>query len=93
VLADLPPATRFLDSQPLTGVIADRHLSSSEATFPELAAKHRAILTWSQPTWIVDGLGPMNPRLAITAYPDLALWISNYERVAETKATVTYRLR
>lgn len=93
VLADLPPATRFLDSQPLTGVIADRHLSSSEATFPELAAKHRAELTWSQPTWIVDGLGPLNPSLAITAYPDLAPWISNYERVAETKATVTYRRR
>ncbi len=93
VLAVLPPATRFLDSQPLTGVIADRHLASAHVTFPELAAANRAALTWTQPTWILDGLGPLNPHLAITAYPDLGPWLSGYERVAETKATVLYRRR
>lgn len=93
VLAGLPPGTRYLDSQPLTGVIADRHLNSAQATFPELAARNRAALTWSHPTWILDGLGPLNPRLAITAYPDLAPWLSGYECIAETKATILYRRR
>ncbi|MCC6263924.1 MAG: glycosyltransferase family 39 protein [Bryobacterales bacterium] len=93
MLAALPPGTRFLDSQPLTGVIADRHLVSTHVTFPELAAANRAALTWSQPTWILDGLGPLNPRLAITAYSDLGPWLKSYERVAETKATVLYRRR
>ena len=92
MLAGLPPGTRFLDSQPLTGVIADRHLNSAEVTFPELAARNRAALTWSHPTdsrraW------PLNPRLAIAAYSDLAPWLSGYERIAETKATVLYRRR
>lgn len=93
VLAGLAPGTRFLDSQPLTGVIADRHLKSSEVTFPELAASHRAALTWSRPAWIADGLGPLNPSLAISAYPDLAEWLADYERVGETSATILYRRR
>ncbi|MBV8820114.1 MAG: hypothetical protein JO022_17250, partial [Acidobacteriaceae bacterium] len=36
-LTRMKAATPFLDSQPLTGVIADRHLVSSEVTYPDLA--------------------------------------------------------
>ena len=42
VFSGLGAGTRFLDSQPLTGVIADRHLTVSKSTFPELAAAKSA---------------------------------------------------
>jgi hypothetical protein len=92
-LASLPPGTRFLDSQPLTGVIADRHLTSSRPTFAEIAATHRKELTWTRPTWIVDGLGPLNQALAIAQFQDLSDWFADYQEVARTKSTVIYRRR
>src|SRR5260370_22810150 len=73
----MPAGTRFLDSQPLTGVLADRHLTNSEAAAPELAAANRRELVGTQPTWIVDGLAPFNPKLAITNYPVLREWLAN----------------
>ena len=82
--------TRFLDSQPLTGVLADRHLVSSEASAPELAARNRRALTQTKPDWIVDGLGPLNPALAITRYAELADWLADYREVGRTKYTVIY---
>ncbi|HEX5229227.1 MAG TPA: hypothetical protein VFW44_16040 [Bryobacteraceae bacterium] len=85
--------SRFLDSQPLTGVLADRHLSSSTPAAPELAARNRRDLIASDPVWIVDGLGPLNPALAITNYPDLREWLSNYREVARTKFSIIYRIR
>jgi hypothetical protein len=93
VFSGLPAGTRFLDSQPLTGVIADRHLTSSEVTFPELAAMNRRELAGAAPSFIVDGLGPLNPRLAITEYEDLRPWLERYERISQTKMSVIYRLR
>ena len=84
----------FLDSQPLTGVLADRHLTRSDVTFPELAARNRARLREFSPTWIVDGLGPYNGELAILNYPDLGAWfVSRYEKVGETAGSRVYRLR
>ncbi len=65
-LSGLPAGTRYLDSQPLSGVIADRHLLDSKATFPELAKRNReALLAAPRPVWIADGLGPYNPRLDV----------------------------
>ena len=90
----LPAGSRFLDSQPLTGVLADRHLSNSDAAAPEWAARNRRELIASDPTWIVDGLGPINPALAITNYPDLQDWLAtNYREVARTRFSIIYRLR
>lgn len=83
--------TRFLDSQPLTGVLADRHLTNSEAIAPEWAAENRRELVRTQPSWIVDGLGPLNPRLAISNYPDLEDWLSSYREVGRTRFTVIYQ--
>lgn len=91
VLAGLPGATPFLDSQPLTGVPADRHLRVSVATLPEMGARNRRELQKSSPTFIADGLGTLNPRLAITQYPDLRTWFARYELVAQTPATRIYR--
>lgn len=88
----LPAGSRFLDSQPLTGVIADRHLVQSRASAPELAARNRRELARARPTFIVDGLGPYNPRLAITQYPELAAWLDNYRVVGGAPLSVVYRL-
>ena len=89
----MPAGSRFLDSQPLTGVIADRHLTSSEAVAPEWAAQNRRELIGTRPTFIVDGLGLYNPNLAITNYPDLAPWLKNYSAIAHTSHTIIYKLR
>ena len=84
----------FLDSQPLTGVLADRHLTRSDVTFPALATRNRARLREFSPTWIVDGLGPYNSRLGISNYPDLSAWLElRYEVVRETAGSRIYRLR
>jgi len=89
----LPAGSRFLDSQPLTGVLADRHLASSEPVAPELAARNRRELIASDPTWIVDGLGPLNPALAITSFPDLREWLGNYREVGRTRFSIIYKLK
>jgi hypothetical protein len=39
----------------------------------------------------VDGLGPYNPRLAITEYADLREWLANYREAGRTAGTVIYR--
>jgi hypothetical protein len=89
----LPAEGRFLDSQLLTGVLADRHLKSTHVTFPELAARNRAQLIQERPTWIVDGLGPLNHYLAINSYPELKEWIAaNYTVIGNTRASIVYRL-
>jgi hypothetical protein len=88
----LASAGPFLDSQLLTGVIADRHLATTHVTFPRRAAENRARLVKEPPTWIVDGLGPLNPALAITNYPELNTWLANeYERYGQTRFCVIYR--
>jgi hypothetical protein len=88
----LAAGSRFLDSQPLTGVIADRHLVDSRPTVPELGRRNRRELVKSRPTFIVDGLGAYNPALAIESYPDLKDWLGHYERVGRTSYSVIYRL-
>jgi hypothetical protein len=85
--------TPFLDSQPLTGVIADRHLTDSRPSEPDLSAQNRKLLTRYRPSFIVDGLGPYNPALAITRYADLATWLADYEVLATTRHCVLYQLR
>ncbi len=88
----LPAATMFLDSQPLTGVPADRHLVQWQPVETAEAARLRAELVASRPTLLVEGLGEYNPHLAITRYPDLRAWFAQYRQVARTRATVVYRL-
>jgi hypothetical protein len=73
--------TPWLDSQPLTGVIADRHLVESRPTFPEIAEQNRRALTGMHPTIVVDGLRRHNPALDIGAYTDLQDWLRQYREV------------
>lgn len=69
------PANRWLSSQPLTGVPADIHLRESRSVAPIQAAVNRAVLAtqlrFHPPAYIVDGLGPYNPELAMERYPEL----------------------
>jgi hypothetical protein len=80
----LRAGSRFLDSQPLTGVIADRHLWSTDAAAPQWAARNREALTHTRPSFIVDGLGPINPALAIDRYADLQRWLACYDEIGRT---------
>lgn len=91
VYSHLPDATRFLDSQPLTGVPADRHLTQSEPIDLASPARARLELAQQRPTFIADGLSLYNPRLALTNYPELRLWFAQYHEVARTSGTVIYR--
>jgi len=89
----MPAGSRFLDSQPLTGVLADRHLTSSQPFAPQWAARNRRELIASDPTWIVDGLGPLNPALAIANFADLREWLANYREVGRTRFSIVYKLK
>lgn len=80
VYTRLPLGAPFLDSQPLTGVLADRHLTSSRPTFD--GAPQRRRLAAARPTFVVDGLGTLNPQLAIPRYVELQEWFSQYEPLA-----------
>ncbi|MFN7998093.1 MAG: glycosyltransferase family 39 protein [Bryobacteraceae bacterium] len=91
VYTGLPADSRFLDSQPLTGVPADRHLTESRPVASESIREHRAELARSNPTLILDGLGPFNPHLAITRFDDLRPWLSQYTPVATSGLTLIYR--
>jgi len=93
VYTGLPAATPYLDSQPLTGVPADRHLTQSRPVENESVRAHRAGLLRTHPALIMDGLGPSNPRLAIGAYPDLRPWLAEYELMGITEKIEIYKLR
>jgi hypothetical protein len=89
--SQLPAATRFLDSQPLTGVPADRHLTDSTPVITGPPRIHSQIVH-TRPTFIVDGLGLYNPKLGLQQYTDLAPWLSAYREAGRTPNSVIYRL-
>jgi hypothetical protein len=91
VYSHLPAATRFLDSQPLTGVPADRHLTQSTPVETGESRARRAELAASRPTFVVDGLGEYNRRLAVTEFGDLRAWMGGYREVGRSAGSVIYR--
>jgi len=93
VYTRMPAGTRFLDSQPLTGVIADRHITIARPTFPKMAAANRAQLADTRPTFIVDAIGQFNPQLGVRNYPDLHRWLSGYDEFGRSWGCVIYRRR
>jgi hypothetical protein len=88
----LPVAGRIWDSQPATGVPADRHLSDARPVSEALARDNRQELLRSKPSFLVDGLSLYNPDLDIHRYPDLAAWLSSYCVAGRAGATTVYRL-
>lgn len=91
VYSRLVPPGLFWDSQALTGVPADRHLTATDAIYSGPAAANRAELIRTRPMWIVDGLGLLNPRLRPQLYPELDRWMSQYRQVGRTRLSVIYR--
>ena len=91
VYTGLPAATRYLDSQPLSGVPADRHLTRSEPIETIESAQRRESLLDTRPAFLIDGLGPYNAKLAIGQYPDLRPWLAGYREIAHTAGAVIYR--
>ena len=92
VYTSLPAATRFLDSQPLTGVPADRHLTQSVPVGADFTRANREELARARPAIVIDGLSLYNPALAMDRYPELRPWLGQYQEVARTRTTVIYRL-
>jgi hypothetical protein len=84
-------ASRFWDSQPLTGVPADRHLHANNPIYSGPAAINRQELIRSRPTFLVDGLGLLNPKLAPNLYPELRPWLAQYKLVDRTDLSLIYR--
>jgi len=87
----LPVSGLIWDSQPVTGVPADRHLSDSRPVSESLAIENRKVLALSKPSFLVDGLSRYNPQLDIHRYTDLALWLAQYCEVGRVGGTTVYR--
>jgi hypothetical protein len=79
-----------MDSQPLTGVPADRHFFTSDAIMPEWARANRLELANTKPTFVVDSLSYFNPKLGMDQYPELTAWLKNYRLVGRTPLSAIY---
>lgn len=88
VFSGLPAGTRFLDSQPLNGVMADRHLTISKPTALDIAIRNQQHLPTNRPSIIVDGLGGLNPDLAAEKFPVLRL--ERYTVAGRTRLSTIY---
>jgi|YNPMSStandDraft_1061717.scaffolds.fasta_scaffold02840_2 hypothetical protein len=91
VYTRLPAASRFLESQPLTGVFADRHLFDTRVSDAELARRSRRELIQTRPDWVVDGLSVINPALNMDVYVELRDWLGSYRLETATRLTRIYR--
>ncbi len=91
VYTRLPVASWLWDSQPLTGVPADRHLSDATPVAPDWARENRLQLIQTSPTFLIDGLSAYNPKLDIHNYPELADWLRRYCVAGRAGATTVYR--
>jgi hypothetical protein len=93
----LLPASRFLSTQPLTGVPADIHYFTNEYrsllgetdTGPARAQLVRD-LEETQPKYIVDEIGFFNGDLAILRYSDLQVIMDKYKSIGSTGRFLLY---
>jgi hypothetical protein len=88
----LPVGARIWDSQPLTGVPANRHLFDDHSVDPGWAASNRSEIVSSRPTFLVDGLSLYNPQLDIHRYPELKNWLKQYCPAGRAGLTTIYQL-
>ena len=91
VYTRMSPDGRFWDSQPITGIPADRHLSAVNAIYGGPANVNRDELAHSNPMFIVDGLSPFNPKLDPRAYTELRPWMDRYKLVDRTPLSLIYQ--
>lgn len=90
VYTGLRPATRYLECQAMTGVPADRHLTSARIVLTSGTHEAREELARSQPDVLIDGLSPYNPALSMDHYAELRPWLEGYREAAHTKGSVIY---
>ena len=89
----LSVASRFWDSQAVTGVPADRHLSDTRSIAPSWAVANSVQLARTRPTFIVDGLSAYNPQMDIARYGRvLQPWADRYCLEARDERMTIYRL-
>lgn len=91
VLTRAPLGAPYLESQPLTGVFADRHLTSAKPSDTAHTTGHLQRLAAAKPQWVADGLGPLNGALALDGVPQLREWLSHYRAVGHWRTLVLYR--
>ena len=96
----LLPASKYLSTQPLTGVPADVHYFDHDyhavlderdtaAARQELAQE----LTAAYPEYIVDELGFFNDDLAMARYTEFAELLSRYKNIGSVERFLVYRRR
>jgi hypothetical protein len=93
IYSGLPAGTRFLESQAISGLLADRHLFSNAPVDADFLEANRRELIESRPVWVVDGIGMYNRAAGIAEQPYLRDWLGNYKEVARTDFSILYRLR
>jgi hypothetical protein len=86
-------ASEFWDSQPLTGVAADRHLGAREPVVSEETKAHLRVVGVSRPTFFVDGLGMLNANLRPERFAEMRELLSGYREVGRTGLSVIYQKR
>ena len=90
VYTRLRPATRYLESQAMTGVPADRHLTQSTVVLTAGTHEAREELAKSRPDVLIDGLSLYNPALAMDHYAELRTWLDGYRVIGRTKGSIVY---
>jgi hypothetical protein len=93
----LLPASRYLSTQPLTGVPADVHYFGDDyrSLVPEgVTAEARAELVRdleeTRPRYVVDELGFFNSGLSIQSYPELREFMTAYKPLGTTARFFVY---
>ncbi len=96
----LLPASRYLSSQPLTGVPADVHYFGGEQRAlldAGLTAEARAELVSDlelhMPKYVIDELGFFNAELSIEDYPELREFMKRYKKLGATGRFLIYRMK
>jgi 4-amino-4-deoxy-L-arabinose transferase-like glycosyltransferase len=96
----LLPASRYLSTQPLTGVAADVHYFTGqhgyllgEAETAPARADLLGELSVTRPKYIIDELGFFNRELSIQSYPELAAFMKEYRPLGATGRFFVYRRR
>lgn len=93
----LLPASRYLSTQPLTGVPADVHYFDEddrpvldEATTASARDQLIRDLQETRPKYIVDELGMFNSGLSINSYPEMKEFIKEYKPIGSVERFMIY---
>jgi hypothetical protein len=81
----------YWDSQPLTGVAADRHLIARAPVSDDKTAAHLRDVERSKPVFFVDGLGLLNGKLKPEIFPEMRELMNSYREVARTRLSIIYQ--